>query len=70
MLAPVITSLEQQFPDITFETIDIDANAELSESFNVRSVPQVVILKDNVEVNRMIGLQAKQKYIDALIQAQ
>ena len=66
MLAPVIKSLEPHFPDVTFETIDIDESPELAHEYHVRSVPTVLILKDGAEVERLVGTNPKTKYIDAI----
>jgi thioredoxin 1 len=66
MLAPVIKSLEPAFPDVTFETVDIDSSPEVASEYHVRSVPTVVIMKDGAELERIVGALPKQKYIDAI----
>lgn len=66
MLAPVIKSLESDFTDVTFETVDIDSSPEVAQEYHVRSVPTVVILKDGAELERLVGALPKQKYIDSI----
>lgn len=66
MLAPLIKSLEPTFPEVAFETIDMDNSPEVAQEYHIRSVPTVVILKDGAEVERIIGASPKQKYIDSI----
>jgi thioredoxin 1 len=65
-LAPVINSLESELPDIKFETIDIETDPETTQAYGIRSIPAVVILKDDTEIDRIIGGQPKQAYIAAI----
>jgi len=67
-LAPVIESLEPEFPDVKFETVDIDESSELVQQYGIRSVPTIVVEKDGSEVERFVGTHAKQKYVDFLTQ--
>jgi thioredoxin 1 len=46
--------------------LDVDENPATAEKFNVSSIPTVVILKDCCEVEKIIGLCNKQRYVDAL----
>lgn len=65
-LAPMIKGLEPVFPHIHFETIDIDQFPEEAQKYNIRSVPTVIIIKDNNIETVIVGVQQKQKYIDAI----
>jgi thioredoxin 1 len=69
-LAPVISSLEPEFPDVQFETVDIETDTEVTQQYAVRTIPTVVILNNGVEVDRLIGSNPKQKYIDAITKAE
>lgn len=68
-LAPVIKGLETQFPNVVFETINIDANPEIANQYGVRSIPLVVITKDGEVKEQLLGLNGKQKYIEAIEKA-
>jgi thioredoxin 1 len=71
MLAPVIQGLAQEFPDVTFETVDVDGNPDMAQHFNIRSVPTVLVLnKDDAIIHTFVGVQPRQTYIDAIKTAQ
>jgi thioredoxin 1 len=66
MLAPVLSGLATEYPDITFETIDVDLQPDVAEQHDIRSVPTVLILKNDAVVDTIVGANAKQKYVDAI----
>lgn len=71
MLAPVIQGLAQEFPNVIFETVDVDNNPDMAQHFNVRSVPTVLIINDKDEVlHTLVGVQPRQIYIDVIKTAQ
>ena len=41
--------------NVDFEKVDIQENTEYIDTFNIGSVPTVMVVKDGVEVNRMLG---------------
>jgi thioredoxin 1 len=52
--------------DVKFTYIDVEEEEELSRQYDVRSVPTVVIEKDGVEMERIIGLQQEIQYLNAI----
>jgi thioredoxin 1 len=71
MLAPVMQGLMQEFPTVTFETVDVDNNPDLAQHFNVRSVPTVLLLNnDETILQTFVGVQPRQTYIEAIKTAQ
>ena len=46
--APVFEKVAEANPDVTFGKIDTDAEQELSAAFNIRSIPTLMIFRDNV----------------------
>ena len=48
------------------EFIDIDNLTDLTQQYNVRSVPTVVIEENGVEVDRFVGALPKQSVIQKL----
>ena len=52
---------------IEHKSIDIDENEELTEKYNVMSVPTIVILdEDDNEVGRFIGSRTKEQLLKEL----
>lgn len=63
VLTPVINEIKEQFPSVKFHDIDIDDDYEEATKYEIRSVPTVILIKDGVEVDRIIGLASKSKYV-------
>lgn len=68
-LAPEFKKLEEEFTDIKFITVDVEEKPMVAQLYEIRNVPTVIIEKNNEIVNRLVGLQSKQKYIDAIASA-
>jgi thioredoxin 1 len=52
MIKPILIKLQSQMT-ITF--IDADASAETCAKWNVRNVPTLLVVKNGVEVGRLVG---------------
>lgn len=46
--------------------IDVDEHSDVATQYGVRNVPTVVIEKDGREVQRIVGVQPAQTYINAI----
>ncbi|BDG07750.1 thioredoxin [Anaeromyxobacter paludicola] len=46
--APVYEKVAGAHPDVTFGKIDTEAEQELAAAFDIRSIPTLMILRDNV----------------------
>ena len=52
---------------IEHKSIDVDENEELTEKYNVMSVPTIVVLdEDDNEVGRFVGTRTKEQLLDEL----
>ena len=49
--------LEDAKIDLPIDIIDIDENQELATKYSVRSVPTLVLIEDDTEISRSIGLK-------------
>lgn len=58
-LAPIIEQLRTEM-SVDIEDKDIDFNMELARDFDIISIPTMIILKNDKEVDRIIGLNSKQ----------
>jgi len=61
-LAPLFEQLKTEYPNIMFETIDVDMNKNAAIENGVTSIPTVIIEKDGVSVNRFQGVNPKSTY--------
>ena len=70
MQGPIIEELEKEYgKKVTFEKVNIDANQAEAEKFNVMAVPTLIILRDDKEFKRIVGLSNKEMLKELLTQA-
>lgn len=62
-LAPVINEIKSQYDNVKFTDHDVDNDFEEATKYGIRSVPTVVVIKDGVEVDRILGAAPKSNYI-------
>ena len=67
MLGPVIEELGAESDgSYAVYKVDIDECEDVAMDFGIMSVPTVIIFKDGAEAERMIGVQPKTAYLDAI----
>lgn len=63
MLAPIFTELSGEFGgEANFLKVNVDKHTDLSRKYNARSIPLLVFIKNGREVERVVGVQSKDKY--------
>ena len=55
MIAPVIEELASKFTKIKFARVNIDENHPLSSRCEVSSIPCLIVFKNGLEVDRIVG---------------
>jgi len=66
-LAPTIEELARDYNGkILVGKLDVDENPKTAECFNVYSIPTMIVFKDGCEVERLVGLCAKNRIEDTL----
>ncbi len=67
MLAPIIDEITNELPDqVKVAKVNVDENQELSEQYNVSSIPTVLVFEKGQLKNTIIGFHQKQDYLEAL----
>jgi len=67
MLAPVIEEIAKDLGDkLKVAKLDVDANPEVANQYNVTSIPTVIIFDHGQIKNTIIGFRQKQEYLSAL----
>lgn len=61
-LGPIMDELKTE--GITVQKIDVDANPEICQAFNIRNVPTVVLTVGDVDKGRKVGLNPKNAYLE------
>jgi len=65
-LAPLFDTMQQEYSNVSFETIDVDTSPEEVQQYMVTSVPTVIIEKDGQLVQRYVGLNPKSTYTNTI----
>ena len=58
-MRPMLEELAQSDPGYKIVSIDIDAESELAEEYDVTSIPCLVLFKGGAEADRSVGLVDK-----------
>jgi thioredoxin 1 len=57
MQKPILEELEKKYKDkVEFKVVDVDENQQLASKYGIHAVPTLIILKDEVEVKRFMGV--------------
>jgi thioredoxin 1 len=59
-LGPIMNEVSNEVP---VQKIDIDQNQAMASQYGIRSVPTVLLVENNQEKARLVGLQPKSRYI-------
>ncbi len=66
-MEPIVEELEKELAGkVEIEKIDVDQNQEMAAKYGVMSIPTYVVLKDDEEVERIIGATSKENLKKAL----
>ena len=66
MVGPVIDAIAEERDDIKVGKVDVDAQPELAATFQVMSIPTLVVVKDGQVFNRTMGAQPKGQILKLL----
>ncbi len=60
-IKPIIQEINKDKPGLKFQIIDADIEQELVQRFKIQSLPTFIIINKGKEINRLTGLQTKEK---------
>ena len=63
-LSPIVDKFAKEHNEIKVVRIDIDAQEDLADKYNIRSIPTLVVIENGEEINRVIGLVSEEKIIE------
>lgn len=67
--APVFEEASQKYPDIVFAKIDTEAEQELAAAFHIRSIPTIIIMREEVILYSKPGALPMQIFTELLDKA-
>lgn len=70
MVAPVLEEIAGERSDhLTVAKLDVDANPETAQNFQVVSIPTMILFKDGQPVKRIVGAKGKAALLRELSEA-
>jgi thioredoxin 1 len=69
-VGPTIEELASQYDGkVAVGKLNIDENPQAPAEFSIHSIPAVLVFKDGKVVETLIGVQSKERYEQAILQA-
>lgn len=56
---PILADLAREYPMVQFSEVDCDADPDVAQAANVRSMPTLVLTRDGREVGRIVGARPR-----------
>ena len=63
---PILDDLEDEYPDVEFEKINVDEAQDVANEYQVRSLPTLIVENDDGVVERFVGVTQREQLEDAL----
>ena len=62
-VSPAIDEIAEQYHDrVKVGKLNLDENSETPQTYRVNSIPTVLVFKDGQVVERLVGVQMKERY--------
>lgn len=55
-MSPILDQFTKEHPEVLLTKVDVDEDLETAMALEVISIPTIVVMKDNVEINRHRGV--------------
>ena len=67
MVAPIVDELANEYAGkVKVRKLNTDENQQIASRFGVRSIPTLLVLKDGVEIDRLVGAHPKEQILRTL----
>jgi thioredoxin 1 len=68
MIAPVLEEIDFEIGNkVGIIKLNVDENPETTRTFGVMSIPTLILFKDGVEVDKVIGFQPKEALTELIL---
>ena len=68
--APTYEAMSEKYPDIVFAKVDTEDQQELAGAFNIRSIPTLMVFRDQIVLYSQAGALPPQYLEDLITQVQ
>ncbi len=67
MMDPILNEVESELKGkLSFDKINVDEKTDIAQKFGIMSIPTYVVMKDDIEIGRLIGYVSKQEFKNKL----
>lgn len=66
MVSPIVDEIADEKPDIKVGKVNVDEQRELAATFNVMSIPTLMVMKNGKIVKRTLGARPKNDIVSML----
>lgn len=67
MIAPTLNEIaEEESEKITIGKVNVDENNPISQKYNIRNIPTLILFKDGKEIKRIMGVKPKKTLLKEL----
>jgi len=67
--APIFEKVSEQFPDIVFAKVETDQQQELAASFQIRSIPTLMIFREKIIIFSQPGMVPETAFVEVIQKA-
>ena len=66
MIAPIVEEIAAEREDIVVGKVNVDEEMELAVKFGIVSIPTLILLKNGMEVEKIVGYRPKEAILEML----
>ncbi|MBF0381256.1 MAG: thioredoxin [Magnetococcales bacterium] len=64
--APIFEKVSEQFPDIVFAKVETDQQQELASSFQIKSIPTLMIFREQIIIFSQPGMLPEEPFVEII----
>lgn len=68
MVSPMVEEIADENPQFLVGKVNVDSEPELSQMFDVSSIPTLVVMRDGKIINQSVGAKPKQQILAMLME--
>ena len=66
MVSPTVDEIAEEMPEIKVGKVNVDEQQELASSFNVMSIPTLIVMENGKVVDQAVGVRPKRQIVSML----
>ncbi len=66
MVSPTVDEIAEEMPNIKVGKVNVDEQQELASSFNVMSIPTLIVMENGKVVDQAVGVRPKRQIVSML----